>query len=193
LGKLRAILNSDKLPWALRYKLWAQCANLSTQFENVLIAKYMNALPYEKMHNKEPKWLDNLHTFGEIAVIHDSTKIKSKLADKGLLSMFFGYPDNHAREVCLFLNLTTKRLIQSRSAIFFHKTCSNWYKLKQELISHVPAPTIEDDTNENVPFEQDVLQIQDYGNEPFQNLVDDLPDDDEYDYTESTYFFTNLL
>jgi transposase InsO family protein len=186
-GKVRAILNSAKLPWSLRYKLWAQCANLSTQLENILISKYMTSSPYEKMHNKEPKWLDNLHTFGEIAVVHDGTKIKSKLADKGLLAMFVGYPDNHAGEVCLFLNLTTKRLIQSRSAIFLHKTYSDWYKLKQELISHVPAPTIEDDTNENVPLEQDVLQIQqDYDDEPFHNLVDDLPDDDEYDYTEST-------
>jgi hypothetical protein len=45
-GKVRAILNSAKLPWALRDKLWAQCANISTQLENVLISKYMNASPY---------------------------------------------------------------------------------------------------------------------------------------------------
>jgi hypothetical protein len=32
-GKVRTMLNSAKLPWDLRNKLWAQCANLSTQLE----------------------------------------------------------------------------------------------------------------------------------------------------------------
>jgi hypothetical protein len=55
-GKVRAQFNSAKLPWGLQNKLWAQCANLSTQLENI---------SYEKMHNKQPNMIDNLHTFGE--------------------------------------------------------------------------------------------------------------------------------
>jgi hypothetical protein len=42
--------------------------------------------------------IDNLHTFCELAIVHDGkTKIKAKLKDKGLVAMFVGYPDNFSR------------------------------------------------------------------------------------------------
>jgi hypothetical protein len=61
------------------------------------------------MYNKLLDWIDNLHTFGEIAIVHDGAhaKVQAKLQDKGLVAMFVGYPDNHAGEVCQFLNITT--------------------------------------------------------------------------------------
>jgi hypothetical protein len=62
--------NSAKLPWDLRNKLWAQCAHLSTQLENIIYSTICDTSPYEMMHNNEPEWLHNLHTFGEIAMVH---------------------------------------------------------------------------------------------------------------------------
>jgi hypothetical protein len=50
------------------------------------------------MHNSQPDWLHNLHTFGEIAIVHDGahSKIRAKLQDKGLAAMCAGYPANHS-------------------------------------------------------------------------------------------------
>jgi hypothetical protein len=86
----------------LQHKLWAQCANLATQLKNILYLTDFDSTPYEMMYNKLPFWIDNLHTFGEIAIVHDGAhaKVRAKLQDKGLVGMFVGYPDNHAGEVC---------------------------------------------------------------------------------------------
>jgi hypothetical protein len=37
------------------------------------------------MFNKLPDWIDHLHTFGEIAIVHDGdhAKVRAKLQDKG--------------------------------------------------------------------------------------------------------------
>jgi hypothetical protein len=68
--------------------------------ENILTTRDLKTTPYEKMQYKQPNMLDNLHTFGELAIVHDGkTKIKAKLKDKVLVAMFVGYPDNHAGEV----------------------------------------------------------------------------------------------
>jgi hypothetical protein len=75
-GKVRAQLNSAKLPWVPQNKLWAQCAKLSTQLENISIPEDLKTTPYEKMHNRQPNMIDNLHTFGEFAIVHDGkTKV----------------------------------------------------------------------------------------------------------------------
>jgi hypothetical protein len=87
MGKVRTMLNGAKLPWSLRNKMWAQCANLATTLENIISTKGYDSTPYEDMHNSQPNWLHNLHTFGEIAIVHDGahSKIRAKLQDKGLV------------------------------------------------------------------------------------------------------------
>jgi hypothetical protein len=80
--------------------------------------------------------------------------------------MFVGYPPNHAGEVCQFLNLQTKRIINSRTAMILHKTYGEYYKMAQNLISNVPN------------IEEEGITIEDIKDtEHFQNLVQDIPDD----------------
>jgi hypothetical protein len=128
------------------------------------------------MHNKEPEWLHNLHTFGEIAIVHDSAKgkIRAKLQDKGLASMFVGYPANHAGEVWQFLNLKSNKLISSRTAKLLHRTYDDYYK----------HPII-DDLNMEENAEPTLNSIQPDPDkdeeESFQNLVENLPEDNDID------------
>jgi hypothetical protein len=100
------VLNAAKLTWFLRHTLWAQCANLATQLDNILYLTDFDSTPYEMMYNKLPDWI---HTFGEIAIVHECAhaKVRAKLQDKGLVAMFVSYPYNHAGEVCQFLTITT--------------------------------------------------------------------------------------
>jgi Reverse transcriptase (RNA-dependent DNA polymerase)/gag-polypeptide of LTR copia-type len=180
-GKVRSMLNGAKLPWSLRNKLWAQCANLATQLENILVSPESETTPFELLHGiKHPDWLDNLHTFGEIAIVHDGAHahIRAKLQNKGLAAMFVGYPANHAGEVCQFLNLQTKKLISSRTAIFLHKNYGDYYKMAKEAISFIPE-------NGNVTEELSVEPVINYMETTeeeapdnfFQNLIEDLPED----------------
>jgi hypothetical protein len=87
-GKVRAMLNAAKLPWNLRNRLWAQCANLATRLENILVNN--NTTPYKLLNGSDPPWINNLHSFGELAIVHDgaNSHITGKLKDKGLLTMY---------------------------------------------------------------------------------------------------------
>jgi hypothetical protein len=62
-GKVRAMLNAAKLPWNIRNRLWAQCANLATQLENILVNPHTKTTAYKALHGKHPSWINNLHKF----------------------------------------------------------------------------------------------------------------------------------
>jgi hypothetical protein len=79
--------------------------------------------------------------------------------------MFVGYPPHHAGEVSQFLNLATKKLIISRTAIFLQKSYGDYYNLAKDKISPVPQP----DTDEDLTFEDS--NIGNDATEPFHGLV----------------------
>jgi hypothetical protein len=140
------------------------------------------------VYGSPPDWIDNLHKFGELAIVHDGAhSIKSKLQDKGLLCLFVGYPENHAGEVCQFLNLATKRIILSRSAIFLHKTNADFHKLAKDQISIV-QPTDDGLTIGDVlPNPNKPIEHNDNNENNLDNLVEDIPDDlSDEDYTTAT-------
>jgi Reverse transcriptase (RNA-dependent DNA polymerase) len=160
-------MNSAQLPWTLSNKLWAQCAKLITQLQNILISKERGDSPYTMLHDKQPDWLNNLHKFGELAIFHD------------------------AGEVCQFLNLKTKKLISLRTAIFLHKTYADYYNLAKELISQVKSttdgPEIDINATKHVTFadDMDIDMLNEPEHEPFEHLVDDLPYDPNHPLLES--------
>jgi hypothetical protein len=86
-------------------------------------------------------------------------KIRAKLQDKGLASVFVGYPANHAGEVCQFLNLKTKQSILSRASIFLHRSYADYYNLAKEYISR-DEHLIIDDLNMEENAEQTLNNIQ---------------------------------
>jgi hypothetical protein len=92
--------------------------------------------------------------------------------------MFVGYPPNHAGEVSQFLNLATKKLINSRTAIFLHKSYGDYYNLAQDKISTVPQP----DTDEDLTFED--INFGTDASDPFQGLVHPIPEDPDSDTEE---------
>jgi Reverse transcriptase (RNA-dependent DNA polymerase) len=153
-----------------------------------------SASPYALLHDKEPDWLNNLHRYGELAIVHNGAdaNITAKLQDCGLAAMFVGYPDSHAGEFCQFLILMTKNLISSRAAIFLHKTYADYYKLAQDLISNVKSNEDNIDVTsdkQQTPEEDPAMDIDPVHDlhepPPFHHLVDDLPHDPNHPLLET--------
>jgi hypothetical protein len=105
-GKTRSMLNKARTTVALRKGLWAKCASLSVQHDNI---KVKEKLASEKVYGPNPKWISNMRTLGEMAIIaqHSDKKIRNKFADRGNTAMFIGYSDTHEKDVYKFMNTAT--------------------------------------------------------------------------------------
>jgi hypothetical protein len=79
-GKVRAMLNWASFPKALRQLLWAQCANHATHLENILCIQNSSTAS-ELSYGQNPPWIQHLKIFGEIGIVHDHKKIRSKLTN----------------------------------------------------------------------------------------------------------------
>jgi hypothetical protein len=53
------------------------------------------------VYGKNPKWISNMITFGEMAIIarHSDKNIRSKLVDRGNTVMFVGYSNIHEKRM----------------------------------------------------------------------------------------------
>jgi hypothetical protein len=127
-GKTRSILNAARLTETLRNGLWAQCAFLTCKLENIIVKTSDLKSASEIFYGKNPIWIKNLKTFGEVAIVSDHTqrKMKNKLSDRGFACLFIGYPDNHAKDVFQFLNLDTKGILHSRDVIWLNQNYAEY-------------------------------------------------------------------
>jgi hypothetical protein len=91
-----------------------------------------NSTAYERFYGKNPDWVNNLRTFGEIAMVHDGKlgNVKGKIKNRGIPCMFIGYPVNHSPDIYEFLNLETHKKILSRSVIWLYKSYGEYNNLK---------------------------------------------------------------
>ena len=99
-------------------KFWCEVISTGTKLDNIMVRTDRTKPPYTLFFNKEAKYMKNLRSFGEMAVvvIHEEKKMRSKLDKRGKTSMFVGYADDHAGDVYRFINIQTKKVIMSRDA-----------------------------------------------------------------------------
>jgi hypothetical protein len=116
-GKVRAMLNWANFPESLRQLLWAQCASHAILLENIL-CKQKSKTASELFHGQNPPWIQHLKIFGDIGIVHDHKKIRSKLTDRGQACVFIGYSSNHASNVYKLLTINKHSMIQSRSSVW---------------------------------------------------------------------------
>ena len=95
------MFNWANLTASLRSRLWAQCAFNATQIENIICKPNETLSPAQNFYGNNPSWVNNLHIFGKIGIVHDSqhAKIRGKLKDRGIPCMFIGYSDKHTSNV----------------------------------------------------------------------------------------------
>jgi Reverse transcriptase (RNA-dependent DNA polymerase) len=149
-GKVRSLLDAAGFPPALRHALWAQAANTATHLENVIIDESAQSAS-EKLLGFNPPWTKNLHTFGEIAIAYENTKIKSKLQNRGFPCMFIGYSDNHAESVFQFYNLRTRSAFFSRNVVWLHQLYGEYYKSRHPMVTSSSLQDTDDDIDTSTP------------------------------------------
>jgi hypothetical protein len=102
--------------------LWAECASTATFYDNIIVKKEQNKSPLELMFKENAKELRRLAAA--------KTKIQGKLSDRGSVCVFVGYPNNHANDVYMLLNLKTNHIMKSRDVVRSNKTYGEWMKSK---------------------------------------------------------------
>ena len=75
----------------------------------------------------------HLRVFGEVGVVKQGAKIKSKLQNRGLQCLHLGHADNHAKDVHRFLKLQTKKVIRSRDVKWLNKMFGDCHDMKKRL------------------------------------------------------------
>lgn len=130
-GKMRATFIHAGITHDEAQRYWCECANTLIKIENILIKAKGDKSASEKMNGRMPRYSENLHTFGEMAIIKDNgKKLKGKLKDRGIMGMFVGYADNHANNVFRFINLKTRNVMLSRDVTWLDRLYGEIYKTK---------------------------------------------------------------
>ena len=159
-GKVRSMLNSARLSTCLRHGLWAQCAKLATQLENIIVTTPNDQSACEKVFGTNPAWINHMHIFGEVAMVAYRNKIKGKLADRGLPVLFIGYSENHSPDVYQFYKLETRATIESRDVIWINKNYTEYMELVGKTVtspSENLLPVNDSDTEEGESYQDEVL------------------------------------
>ena len=148
-GKCRSMLNAAGVPQHLRELLWAQCGQMATLLDKILVDDPKLKSPYELWYDKIPSWLANLKVFGEIGIVHNhSTEIKAKLENRGFPAMFIGYPLNHKNDCFQFMNLNKGSIMLSRNVVWLNKSYGEFKKVPISLRSKMTQQEAEDNDSQ---------------------------------------------
>ena len=63
------MLTYSKMEVEIRHKLWAICANTATHLDSILIPPNEEKSRYQKIHYRNPSYMNNLQVFGEVGII----------------------------------------------------------------------------------------------------------------------------
>ena len=110
-------MNRDGLTATLRNLLWAECANIAKQLDDICVREKGKS-HFEHYHGYNSKYEVDLRRFGEMAVVKTAPTIQSKLKNKGTVAIFVGYCENHASGTYRFYNLVTREMMVSRDAVW---------------------------------------------------------------------------
>ena len=100
-----------------------------------------------------------MRTFGEIGIVANRKKIQGKLQNKGILSVFVGYAENHAGDVLKFFNTETGKIFQSRDVTWLNKMYGEYFNDLPKLV--IPVEDFDDiDESFGLPDEKVTENVQ---------------------------------
>ena len=119
------MFNHAGLSPEIRVGAWPECANTAQDIDNGMVSTTRPISPSRQFHEKDPIYMRNLRTFGEIGIVTErqgGQKIKAKLAQRGYEAMFVGYPKNTTGDVYRMMRLSTKQINLTRDILWMDKT-----------------------------------------------------------------------
>jgi hypothetical protein len=171
------MLNEAEFNWPLRHAMWAYASLHATKQDNLLIRPDTHLSPVYMYNGQTPEWAEHLHSFGKIAIVKSTTKMKAKLANKDYPAIYLGPSVDNKGDTYVFWNPKTKHSIELRSAVFFQQNYRTFNKLdKSESATQFAAIT--DELTQMYDTDEDVT--------PVDNEGDNLPNlsnlEDEQSY-----------
>ena len=123
MGRARAMMSHAGFTMAKRQQLCCESAQTATMVDNILVQESAKSPPFTQLH---------LRVFGEMCVVADTdNKVgRTKIDQRGKISLFVGYSTQHAGDVYRLLNPKTSRFIHNRYVKWTGKTSAEFYKIK---------------------------------------------------------------
>jgi hypothetical protein len=132
--------------------MWAECANMSMDQENVYVTKNKAISAEEQFYNKEVTGWQYMRQFGKIGIINcrSENKHKAKHLNPGRPCMYLGLAKDRWRKGYLrLLNLETHKVIMSRDVIWMDVRYGDYKKLPELDVAQI-AEVDDDDSNTEV-------------------------------------------
>ena len=116
--------------------LWAEATATAIKLDNILIHNSNTKTPHERFYGQPTKYQDHLRVFGKVGIITktNTSSIKSKLQDRGLVGIFLGYARYHAGDAYRMLNPTTHKVWITWDVKWLNKQYHEHHKLKTCVI-----------------------------------------------------------
>ena len=152
MGRARAMLIQAGLEPKYKEEFWCEVISTATRLDIIMVRPERTKPPHTLFYGEDAKYARSLRTFGEMAVvaIHEGTKMRSKLDNRGKTCMFVGYADDHTKDMYRFLNIHTKRIILSRDVRWLnimwkrYKKKSIYARSRVELFLYEEENSLED-------------------------------------------------
>ena len=154
-GRVRSMLTGAGIEGALRKSLWAEAGNTAINLINIQVSHKTEKTPYEKFSGQQelPRYINNLHSFGEVGIILKGRNMKSKIMDRGQRAIMVGYGVQNGNEVYRMYKMDTRKITLTRDVRWTGKI---YGESKMKLMDS--ELTISDSESEN---EDDAIEEKD--------------------------------
>ena len=160
MGHTRAMMNYAGFNKNMWQVMWCKAPNTATALDGITVPNWKNKDSYELLFRKPPHDMENLPTFGEIAVMKESVNISTKLDSSRRICMFLGYSEDHTQKVYRFLNLNTKKVVYSQDVQWMNTMYGNHTGIKCKYTINEDYSTDEEESEEEDPVQLNVKKTE---------------------------------
>ena len=117
----------------LRNDLLADVSNTSTLLGNIL-SSVGDKPPHVRFYGDLPRYSSGLRIFGELGIVHQGNKNRSKLEGRGVTCIFVGYSEVHAVGTYRMFNRRSRKVVVNRNVKWLQRTYGEEAKKAQKGI-----------------------------------------------------------
>ena len=118
MGRARAMMRHAGFDDHFKRKFRCEAVSTATKLDNMMVRCMGGKPPYYMFFKEHPKYRKYLRIFGEKAVVanHERKSTRTIIDQRGKVTIFVGYADDHTGIVYRFIHLKTQHVILSRDA-----------------------------------------------------------------------------